>query len=171
MFELPTKMSSLDARYEAQKIAFGPVVFQVARTLRNTGLLMALDNVAEKGFTIEEAMHACDLKRYAVVVLFEGGLSAKILKKTEDRWSISPVGRFLLHDELTRVNMDFVQDVCYRGLVDFDRSVVEEHPHGLREFGDNWSSIYEALQFCQNQLKQVGLRLIISILTRPFQNC
>jgi hypothetical protein len=75
------------------------------------------------------------------------------LKKIDDHWLITPIGRFLLHDELTRVNMDFVQDVCYRGLADFDQSVLQEHPHGLREFGENWNTIYEALQFLPEPAK------------------
>ena len=46
-------MSALDARFEAQKLAFGPVVFQCVRIARKWGVLGRIDASAE-GRTIAE---------------------------------------------------------------------------------------------------------------------
>jgi len=154
MFEYGNSGMTLDARYEANKIAFAPVVFQVARTLRDRGLFAMLEEVGSQGMTTEEAAQKSDLNPYTIKVLFETGLSARMLSKNADRWSITPIGRFLLRDEMTRVNMDFTQDVCYRGMSDFDKSVTEMKPYGLREFGTHWNTIYEALQFLPSPAKE-----------------
>jgi hypothetical protein len=51
----------------------------------------------------------------------------------------------LLEDELTRVNFDFVNDICYKGAWDLGASVKSGRPEGLKVFGSQWSTIYEAL--------------------------
>lgn len=154
MFDYESESMNLDARYEANKIAFAPVIFQVARTLRDRGLFAILDDAGRAGMTLDQVASAANLNVYTIKVLFETGLSAKMIAKKGDRWSITPIGRFLLHDEMTRVNMSFTQDVCYRGLVDFDKSVTEMKPYGLREFGTRWKTIYEALQFLPSPAKE-----------------
>ncbi|MCK6650025.1 MAG: class I SAM-dependent methyltransferase, partial [Bacteroidia bacterium] len=53
-------------------------------------------------------------------------------------------GLFILNDNMTRVNMDFVQDVCYKGLYNLEDSIKNEKPEGLKVFG-NWKTVYEAL--------------------------
>lgn len=45
---------------------------------------------------------------------------------------------------MTRVNMDFSQDVCYQGMFHLKESLQQEKPAGLRVFGD-WPTIYPAL--------------------------
>jgi hypothetical protein len=50
----------------------------------------------------------------------------------------------MLHDTMTRVNMDFVQDVCYAGMFTLDASVASGTPTGLSVFG-NWPTVYAAL--------------------------
>jgi len=37
-----SKMSAIQAQYEAQKIAFAPIVFQAVRVLRESGILKLL---------------------------------------------------------------------------------------------------------------------------------
>src|SRR6185312_902381 len=61
-----------------------------------------------------------------------------------DKYKITKTGYFILHDELTRVNMDFVQDVCYKGLFWLDESIQTGKPEGLKELGD-WTTVYEGL--------------------------
>jgi len=53
-------------------------------------------------------------------------------------------GHFVLHDALTNVNMNFVHDVCYKGLFNLDKSIETGKPEGLKELGD-WPTIYEGL--------------------------
>ncbi len=45
---------------------------------------------------------------------------------------------------MTRVNMDFTHDVCYRGLFELEDSLRQGRPAGLSHFGD-WPTIYEGL--------------------------
>jgi hypothetical protein len=62
----------------------------------------------------------------------------------DGRYRIERPGRILLHDELTRANMDFVNDVCYRGAFHLEEALREGRPAGLKVFGD-WPTIYEGL--------------------------
>ena len=52
-------MSALDARFEAQKLAFAPVVFQCVRIARKWGLLERIDASAD-GLTIADLARAAD---------------------------------------------------------------------------------------------------------------
>ena len=47
------KRSALDAKHLAQVIAHGPVVFQVARMLRDKGILSAIEE-ARSGITLPD---------------------------------------------------------------------------------------------------------------------
>ena len=40
------------------------------------------------------------------------------------------------NDPLTNVNMNFVHDICYKGLFDLDKSIETGKPAGLKEFGE-----------------------------------
>ena len=47
------KKSAFQAQFDAQKIAFAPIMFQAARSLRDLGILECLKDHKE-GITIEE---------------------------------------------------------------------------------------------------------------------
>lgn len=136
--------TALEAKDLAQWIAFGPVVFQVARTMRDTGMLGAVEASGNTGLTQAEIMDKTGLSRYGVRVLLESGLGIGLVVVNEDRYTLTKTGYFILHDALTRVNMDFVQDVCYHGLYDLEASVRSGKAEGLKVFG-NWPTIYEGL--------------------------
>ena len=73
------------------------------------------------------------------------GLSADVVKLTEEGdYMLTKTGYFLIKDETTRVNMDFVQDVCYEGLFHLEDAIKETKPAGLKVFGE-WKTVYEAL--------------------------
>lgn len=55
------------------------------------------------------------------------GLSGRIVTQQNGRYFLAKVGHFLLHDEMTRVNMDFTQDVCYQGLFHLADALQEEN--------------------------------------------
>lgn len=141
-------VSAIDAKYEAQKIAFGPFAFQAAKCLRDLGILDLLDKSGETGITREELNQALSLDDYAIGVLLEMGLSMNVVKivKSSDPWSfnLSKTGYFLLHDSMTRANMDFVHDVCYMGNYFLEESLKNGKPEGLKHFG-SWATIYEGL--------------------------
>ena len=59
----------------------------------------------------------------------------------------------MLHDDLTRTNMDFVHDVCYQGLFELDKSVESGKPEGLKGFGQ-WLTIYDGLSQLPPQVQK-----------------
>ena len=105
--------SALAAKEAAQWIAFAPVVFQSARVLRESGILLELENSAKLGLTLEEVAEKVNLSVYGVRVLLESGLGIGLVERHDDRYVITKTGYFILHDELTNIHMDFVHDVCY----------------------------------------------------------
>ncbi|WP_020590216.1 SAM-dependent methyltransferase [Desulfobacter curvatus] len=138
------KKRSLKARYEAQKIAFAPVVFQAVRLLRDLNILKVLEAAGKTGLKTEDISEQTGVSCYGVTVLCETGLSQDVLEMKDDCYVLTRVGHFLLNDELTKVNMDFIHDVCYEGLFRLDQAIAEEKPAGLEVFG-RWPTIYEAL--------------------------
>jgi len=141
---LPGRLSPLEARYEAQKIAFAPVIFQATRLLRDFGILKAIDDAGDGGLSVEAVASATDVSPYGVTVLLETGLSAGVVDLKEDRYLLTKVGNYILYDEMTRVNLDFNHDVCYEGMFYLDEAIREGKPAGLKVFG-SWDTVYEAL--------------------------
>lgn len=129
-------LSALDAITEAQRIAFAPMLFQTARILRNTGILAYLDGVGKQGATLQDIIANSTLTQYAVSVLLDMGLSGRIVIRREGRFFLAKVGHYLLNDRMTRVNMDFTQDVCYQGLFFLEDALKESKPAGLKVFSD-----------------------------------
>jgi len=145
--------SAIQAMSEAQRIAFAPVVFQVARTIRDNGLLSIL-NKSSDGKSLEELVEMSEISHYGVRVLMEASLGIGLVTKGDDGlYKITKTGWFILHDEITRVNMDFVQDVCYKGLFNLDESIRTGKPEGLKNFGE-WKTIYEALSKLPSQVQK-----------------
>src|SRR5687767_1687926 len=109
------KLSALEAKEKAQWISFGPVVFQTARILRDTGILETIEQNRE-GMTLEQVVNFVKLPEYGVRVLMEAALGIGLLLFRDGKYFITKTSSFLLSDTLTRVNMDFIHDVCYNGM-------------------------------------------------------
>ncbi len=137
-------LRGLPARFEAQKIAFGPVVFQCVRVAWKSGLLRQIELSGKPGASISELAASCDLSEYAIGVVVETALSAGVVKRADGRYFLTRVGDNILHDELTQINIDYIHDVCYRGLFMLDECLREEKPLGLKTLGD-WPTIYQGL--------------------------
>lgn len=137
------KKRAVDAKYDAQKIAFGPIMFQAALALRNLGILDVVKEV-EHGITVEETAEKLNLPVYGVKVLLEAGLSLEVVMAKDDRFYLTKTGFFILCDELTRVNMDFTNDVNYLGMFSLADSIRKSKPTGLKVFG-SWPTVYEGL--------------------------
>lgn len=136
--------SALQAKFDAQKIAFAPIMFQAARALRNLGILEYLLKTKRKGADIDTIAKALKISPYGTKVLLEAGLSLEMVMIKEEKYYITKTGYFILSDELTRVNMDFTHDVNYKGMMYLEDSIVAGKPKGLKVFG-NWKTVYEAL--------------------------
>lgn len=135
--------SALEAKFKAQKIAFAPIMFQAARSLRNLGILELLMK-ERKGLSSGDIAEKLQLSIYGVKVLLEAGLSLEVVRVENDHWFLTKTGYFLQYDELTRVNMDFTNDVNYQGMFFLEDSIREGKPEGLKVFGD-WDTVYEGL--------------------------
>lgn len=138
------KRSALEAIEYAQWIAHAPMVFQATRVLRDSGILKAVQDNRKKGITLEEIVQKVNLPIYGVRVLLESGLGIGLVFINDGKYTLSKTGFFILNNKMTRVNMDFVQDVCYKGLYNLEDSIKNEEPVGLKNFG-NWKTVYEAL--------------------------
>ncbi|MDR1128104.1 MAG: class I SAM-dependent methyltransferase, partial [Treponema sp.] len=174
------KIRAVDAKTEAQKIAFSPLTFQAARALLELGVLREISDSGDAGLSREEIAGQCGISVYGAGVLGEIALGMGILKLREEtpagappadpapdpqtgsaappageeRFVLGKIGWFLLEDELTRVNFAFTNDICYQGAFDLAESVKTGKPQGLRVFGDNWTTIYEALSSLPGRAKK-----------------
>jgi hypothetical protein len=151
-------IKAVDAKFEAQKIAFAPLTFQAVRALLELGLLQAVSDSGEKGLGCNEAAEKASLPLYGVKVLLEIALGMNIVKVLpceggEDRFVLGKIGWFLLEDKMTKVNLDFVNDVCYKGAFELSRSVKAGKPLGLEAFGYEGKTIYEVLSKLPEQVK------------------
>ena len=133
-----------EAQYEAQKIAFAPIIFQVAKSMRDLGILDVIYENDKIGLAISEIAQKVNLTSYGVQTLIETSLSADIVKVKNDKYFITKTGYFLLKDKMTRINMNYNHYVNYQGLYYLDDAIKNTKASGLKVFG-NWDTIYPAL--------------------------
>lgn len=140
------QLSASEAQRLAQLIAWGPVAFQVARIMIKWHLLEALRQAPDEGLTRQQLCQTTGRSDYAVKCLLEASLSIGLVlvDKAGLRFTLSKTGWFLLNDESTRVNIDFVHDVNYEGMFRLEEALETGKPEGLRHFGP-WPTIYEGL--------------------------
>ncbi|MBI3883437.1 MAG: methyltransferase domain-containing protein, partial [Sphingobacteriales bacterium] len=154
-FNKETK-SGLEAMEAAQWIAFAPVVFQSARVLRDSGILKVIDESSSTGVTLEEIAEKVDISFYGVRVLVESGLGIGLVIVNDHKYTLTKTGYFILKDRLTKVNLDFVHDVCYKGLFTLEESIAQGKPVGLKEIG-NWDTLYQGLSEFPEKIKKSWL--------------
>ena len=140
----PDKQSAFEARFEAQKIAFGPVVFQCVRYAWKRGILEALAAARETGVSVDALAGTGRWTPYALKLVLETCLSCGVVRLSGGRYVLDKAGYCVLSDRITQINLNFVHDVCYQGLFDLDKSLDAQRPIGLKALGD-WATIYEGL--------------------------
>ena len=150
-------LSALQAKFAAQKLAFAPAAFQTAKAMVDLHILKAIEDSKTAGLTIEAIIDKTGLSSYAVKLLMEFSLSlelVKIIPNSEPQaYVLGKTGYFLLNDELTQANMNFINDVCYQGLFYLQDSLKTGKPAGLKVFG-NWDTIYQGLASLPEQVKK-----------------
>ena len=143
------RIRAIDAKFEAQKIAFAPLTFQAVRAFLELGLLARVDKAGDAGISVAQLAADAGISEYGVGVLAEMMLGMGVVKLSaqadEERLVLGKTGWFLLEDDLTRVNFDFTNDICYKGAFNLIDSVKSGKPEGLRVFGERWTTVYEAL--------------------------
>ncbi len=145
------KKSVIQANLDAQKIAFAPIMFQDAKSLRNLGILEYLYN--HNKASIETIAEALKLSVYGVKVLLEAGLSLEMVYLKDNEFILTKTGYFILRDEMTNINMDFTQDVNYLAINHLEESIVNGKPEGLKELG-NWDTVYIGLSELPSKSKK-----------------
>lgn len=140
----PEDQTAFSARFEAQKIAFGPVVFQCVHYAWKRGMLQALADAGQQGLSIAELLAKKVWSEYALKVVLETCLSAGVVYLEEGKYVLDKTGYCILSDKITQINFNFNQDVCYRGLSKLADSLDNEQPVGLAELG-SWPTIYQGL--------------------------
>ncbi|NQT77303.1 MAG: methyltransferase domain-containing protein [Bacteroidetes bacterium] len=145
--------SALQAKSDAQKIAFAPIMFQAAKALRDFRILSYLRRNKEGG-TLEEIARHAGISEYGTLVLLEAGLSMEMVMVKEDKYNLTKTGYFLNVDKLTRVNLDFTHDVNYKGFFHLQEAITQGRPAGLnKEFGP-WPTVYEALAELSDKFRE-----------------
>lgn len=147
------KKTAFEAKVMAQWIAFGPAIFQAARVMRDSGILQVIDESGKEGLTVEDIAGKVKLSIYGVRVLIESALGSGLILVNDDRYTLAKTGYFILHDQMTKVNMDFVHDIYYKGLYSLDKSIASGKPEGLKEFG-KWNTVYEGLSQLPEKAKE-----------------
>jgi ubiquinone/menaquinone biosynthesis C-methylase UbiE len=142
-FQRDTK-TAYEAKSEAQRIAFAPVVFQACRLLRKYGVLEAVQGAGSVGLTLEEVVARSAVSPYGIKVLLEAGLGIGLFCLNEGRFTLTRLGYFILRDPMTHANMDMAHEICYRGLFHLDEAIEQGNPAGLKTLG-NWKTFYEGL--------------------------
>lgn len=140
----PQRQSAFEARFDAQKIAFAPVVFQCVRYAWKRGMLQAIADAGGDGLSVEQLAASGRWTPYVLKVVLETCLSAGVVYLEEGRYVLDKAGFVVLTDPITQVNIDFNHDVCYQALFHLEQSLDEEKPVGLKVLGD-WPTIYEGL--------------------------
>ncbi len=137
------ELSAIDAKFEAQKIAFGPMYFQAMIAMRDMGVL---DYITKNraGATINEIIENLEVSEYAATLMVEAAEILGVVEYVDARIKITKTGFFFLKDEMTRVNINFMNDVCYLGAKEMTESFKSGSPKGLKHLGE-WPTIYQGL--------------------------
>lgn len=136
--------AAFDAMVHAQFIAFAPYVFQASLLLRDRGILKEIGrcNRSKEAATAQHLKAATGMSDYAVRILLEAGLGIGLLYRKDDDYFLTKAGHFFQNDAMTRVNTNFMRDVCYDGAQDLAASLDEGRPAGLRHLNPEWETIY-----------------------------
>jgi hypothetical protein len=121
--------------------------------MRDLGILKQLEDHHDSGISAENIAEQLSLSLYGVETLLESGLSCNVVEMTGDLFTLSKVGYFLLNDEMTRINMDYNHDVNYLGMFHIDEAIIEGKPAGLKVFGEQWETFYQALPHLPKKIR------------------
>lgn len=154
---------AVDAKFEAQKIAFAPMCYQAIRTMLELGMMQAINDARDAGITRKELAEKAKISEYGAGVLCEMALGMNVIKLSQDseagsadkeKFVIGKIGWMLLEDDLTKVNFWFTNDICYEGAWKLKESIINGKPEGLKVFGDQWTTVYEALSTLPDKPKK-----------------
>jgi len=140
------KEKIVNALTEAQKIAFSPLAFQALASMLDLGILKAIDT--------GEDLEKLNLSAYTLSVLLEAGELTGVIEKRDGKHSTTMLGQAFLYDEMTRVNFNFVKDVCYSGAEKLTDSFMKNAPCGLKELFPDAKTIYPYITKLPEKMKK-----------------
>lgn len=152
----PSEIPAVEHYRNAHRLAFAPLTFHGVLLARDNGLLASVEAAGSEGIRPEDAAKIANVSYYAARVLLEACLSMDLVFYEDGRYTLSHGGSIMLHDEMTRVNMNFVRDVCYQGASKLEASLAESRPVGLEHFGP-WPTIYEGLAHLPQNVRKSWL--------------
>jgi len=152
-FNQPSELTAIQAKLEAQKIAFSAISFEAVVCLLRLGILRAVAEAGIDGANSRDLAEELGLSEYGVKVLLDMGLTTSLVWMNEDRYVLDKVGHFLLEDRMSQVNINFSHDVCYEAMGHLMASIKNGVPEGLKVFGD-WPTIYPALSLLPEPAKK-----------------
>lgn len=136
---------------DAQRIAFAPLTFQAVNAMLKFGIIKFLE---ENPSTVEEIMENCNVSKYTAETLLETACAAGLVIKKDDKYINSLVASVFLNNEMTKVNFNFVKDVCYLGASELANSFEKSEPMGCRKFIGDYETIYNALHLLPDDMKK-----------------
>lgn len=145
--------SAFDAKYEAQRIAFGPIIFQASKVMRDTGMLKCVGDAKNEGIELEEIANKLRLPIYGTRALLEAGLGIGLVYLQNKKYILTKTGHYIENDKMTRINMNFVHDVNYQGFFYLDEAIKTGTPAGLKVLGE-WATIYQGLSTLPPQIQK-----------------
>lgn len=154
---------------EAQKLVFGPFIFQAVVAARRLGILKAFSESTDP-LTFKAVAKKCGLSEYAVEVTGDVLTAVGVLTPKAEGYVITKTGDCLLYDPMTVANLDFTADVCYKGLAHLGESLKSGHPEGLKELG-SWPTIYPALSQLPEPAKSSWFEFDHFYSDRAFEAC
>lgn len=141
-----TNQRAIDSIQKAHQIAFSPFIFQTVVALRKLGVLDTIfDYESKNGIDLKTLTEVTNIDIYGLGVLLELAETVEIVHKDENgSFSLTKLGYFLNYNESIIANLNFANDVCYKGLFHLSDSITSGNPEGLKELG-NYKSIYQGL--------------------------
>lgn len=140
-------LSAMEAIKAANSIAVGPFVFQAVAAMQKFGMLKVLGELLNSDYLDRsELAKKCNISQYACEVLLDLAEAADIVITDDNNgYRLSKVGMYLNDDPMTRINFNFTKDVCYQGLENLIESLEQGKPVGLKNFTQEYSTIYPVL--------------------------
>ena len=134
---------TVDSLTEAQKIAFAPFTFQVVAAMLEFGVFSSLN---ESPKTKKQIIDACNISEYTFDALFEAAICIGLVSEDENNiFYNTKLAEAFLFDEMTKMNFNFMRDICYLGASELIESFKESRPVGLQKYFFETPTIYHIL--------------------------
>ena len=143
--------SIITALTDAQKLVFAPMAFQALAAMLDFGILEFID---KSSATESEIIEKLNLDEYTVRTLLKVGLLNNLVVKEDNLYSLTQMGKVFLYDEMTRINFNYVKDVCYLGADELKSSFEKSSPEGIKKLFPEAKTIYPYLSRLPEVIKK-----------------